>query len=414
MKKHVNITFLVLFFCIYSFKAQIKNTNNIKGNTKLNVNYKDFIINENKIYSITENDSLIVWNVINIKIEIIIPNIRFIVKNKDDKIFLINKNGEIQSFEKDKKLKVIDKIENPIYSFFIDKENNFIVCTKKGIYYKKTYSIPTENDSLGNYCCIYNRSNFDKDSDGKPFVMYRASYRFLDSSNRMWLHCNNGEFGTSTYFFDLKNRTFKEDEYLSVGSYDLNEKDINEYYKLFKLKYPNKIKITEKDTLYKFPYQLPIYNGIKGIAEDESGNICISQSLQHFSLDGNITCISQNDSEGFYKSDIKMNNILDRKKDKSLDILLEYVGPITYNKFDKSFYYYSSSGFYKIIKNEDNNYSKKLIIKPNLSWEAGLAMSVGYQMNIIKFEFINKNEFIFLTANNGIGFFNGSIIRYFK
>ena len=105
MKKHVNITFLVLFFCIYSFKAQIKNTNNIKGNTKLNVNYKDFIIKENKIYSITENDSLIVWNVINIKIEIIIPNIRFIVKNKENKIFLINKNGEIQSFENDKKLK---------------------------------------------------------------------------------------------------------------------------------------------------------------------------------------------------------------------------------------------------------------------------------------------------------------------
>jgi hypothetical protein len=96
-----------------------------------------------------------------------------------------------------------------------------------------------------------------------------------------------------------------------------------------------------------------------------------------------------------------------------LDFLKEYLGTNTFNIFDNSFYYYSDKGFLKIIKNGDK-YSKQLFFKPLITWTAGLANSVGYQMNVIKFEFISEKEIIFLTLNNGIGYFDGETVKYFK
>lgn len=101
------------------------------------------------------------------------------------------------------------------------------------------------------------------------------------------------------------------------------------------------------------------------------------------------------------------------KENDSLAMLQEYLGPTCFNPFDNSFYYYSDKGFFKISKDKDS-YSKALVFKPKLKWTSGMAHSVGYQMSVKKFEFISSNELVFLTANNGIGYYNGKVVKYFK
>ena len=70
-------------------------------------------------------------------------------------------------------------------------------------------------------------------------------------------------------------------------------------------------------------------------------------------------------------------------------------------------------GFFKIIKERDI-YTKELFFAPKLFWKGGLEHSVGYQMSVIKFEFISKTELLFLTSNNGSGYFDGKLVKYFQ
>ena len=180
--------------------------------------------------------------------------------------------------------------------------------------------------------------------------------------------------------------------------------------------YPEKIKKVKEDFLFKFPYNLPIYNPIKGICQDGQSNFYLSQSLMHFSVSGNISKYVEVEKD-FYK-DIDLSSILQRKKNiaesgLSYTEVTEYLGPIQYNRYDGNVYYYTNNGFYKILQN-DIGLSKEYVFKPTIAWKFGLKSSVGYQMNIKKFEFLSEKELVFLTSFNGIGFYDGKTIKYFQ
>ena len=172
------------------------------------------------------------------------------------------------------------------------------------------------------------------------------------------------------------------------------------------------------------------YQNIKGITEDERGNIYTSESLMHFMVSGSITKFRKINKENFYKS-IDISEVLEHKVyeksteeyidsdgvTKTMELaewkeVLEYLGAITHNYFDKHIYYYTNKGFFKIIEKE-NYYSKEFIFRPWITWTYGMSHSVGYQMNVIKMEFVSKQELVFLTSNNGIGYFDGVKVKYF-
>lgn len=236
---------------------------------------------------------------------------------------------------------------------------------------------------------------------------------FLDSKNRLWLTYDRGEFGEDILFFDLEKREFYKDDYLSIDiDYQKTNENQDRYFQDLYKTFPDKIKVMEKDTLYKFPNQLPIYNPIRGIVEKD-GNFFISQSLIHFFINSYFYLICDFDNEDFYKSLNLTNSLLEVQDPKGFAMVNEFLGPLHLNKFNNSVYYYSDKGFFKIIEDE-GKYNKEFIFKPWITWSATNRNNLGADINVTKFEFISENELVFLTTNNGIGYYNGTEVKYFQ
>ena len=227
---------------------------------------------------------------------------------------------------------------------------------------------------------------------------------------------------------------------------NIKYKDRNEYFKKLKETYPNEIKITEKDTIYKYPYQMNISSVTKGVAYDKKNNLYISSSGGYslyyqnergfnYFVNGTLVKISKKENE-YYKScfDEKFLIIekykkafggtfisdlsrIDEKRKLRESVLTEneinVLGPITFNQFNNNLYIYTSKGF-QILKNSNCSYTKELIFKPKLKCGFHSNINECIDLNVIKFEFISKNEILFLTRNNGIGYYNNSEIKYFR
>ena len=108
-----------------------------------------------------------------------------------------------------------------------------------------------------------------------------------------------------------------------------------------------------------------------------------------------------------------------KNKDRELreNILTEnevnILGHISYNKYDSNLYFFSSKGFYT-LNNLDCSFSKKLFFNPKLTCNSEYEKDYCLHLNVIKFEFISEKEIIFLTKNDGIGYYNGESIKYFR
>lgn len=382
---------------------------------ELKTNYNDFVIIEDNIYTITKGDSLVVWNYNNDSFKTLKKNINSIAKNSKNELLATTTDSTL--LIKKKKWKKLNSFKGEAFNIFLDKENKPIVINNKGVFYKSKNFHPEKPSR------IYKTR---KRSDSINFYFSKPDVAFLDSKNRIWLTYDKGEWGAEVWFFDLNTKTFFEEEYLSINDHlsFQEEKEWNKkhnYKLVLRDSFPKKVKLINDKLLYKFPADIPIYNGVKGIAENDNGDIFISQSLNHFGVNGSIYSYYESEFEDFYRE--KEISILDYENEiidedgkaykYKKNFLTEYLGPISYNKFNKSFYYYSNKGFFKITKN-NTNYTKELIINPNLTWKGGLRHSVGYQMAVKKFEFIDAKRFVFLTNANGIGYFDGHQIKFYK
>jgi len=368
-----------------------------------NSDYKDFVVIDRTVYAITNGDSLVSFNLNDDKIEFIENNVVAVTKTSKDDLVLAKTDGSI--FKKiGENQNQIDFTEDKVFKILADKDDNYIVVTNKSVYYKKQNYIPETNLPMyGRY-----RKN-------KNFIPIDVC--FLDSDNRIWFGYDFGEWGGDICFFDIKNKKFSQAESLASlynNKYDVWPKNND----TLLTEFPDKIKIKNNDTIIAFPHEFDLSN-IKGITEDGNGNIYTATSLMHMMLDGSILKFIQVE-EGYYKT-FEMKKILKHTIDinenlgvkiVSVDIE-EYLGPIQYNPFDGFVYYYTNNGFFKIIE-KDNTYSKEFIFRPWITWIYGMSNAVGYQMNVDKMEFISKEELLFLTSNNGIGYFDGEKVKYFK
>lgn len=256
--------------------------------------------------------------------------------------------------------------------------------------------------------------------NGKGFIS-KPDVVFLDKEQRIWMAYDLGEWGGNGCFFDLRLKEFYCDESLTSLYHDKYgwENVKNPPFELLQKEFPDKIKITDTDTLYKFPHNLYLSN-TKGIAEDDKGNFYITSSMMHFFLEGDISKVIKSNYKDYYKN-IYLDNILKHtvKTDSTdgkiykLKSIEEYLGPIAFNKYDKHMYYYTNEGFFKIIEQE-NTYGKQFLFRPYIKWKFGMAHSVGYQMNVTKFEFIEPKTLVFLTSGNGVGIYKDSKITYYK
>lgn len=378
----------------------------------LKTNYKDYIVVEDDIYAITKGDSLVVWNIKSNTFTLKSKSCNAIAKNSKNEIFLSLTNNKVFSLKSNNLLVEVDE-EESIYLILIDKKDDLLVVTNKSFIINGNVYKPTKNSTF------YWRSGWRKPSENliKPDVF------FLDSKNRLWLGYDSGEWGGDMCFFDLTTKEFYCDDSLS-SLYDDKYGNWPENDSLIFSEFPEKVKITDTDTLIKFPHN--IYTShIKGITEDSEGNFYTSESLMHFFINGSIDILRKTEYENFYKNE-SLKYLLENETSKreyrnrdgdlvsftKIDVK-EYLGPISYNPYNRSVYYYTNNGFFKIRKT-NSGYDKDLILNPTVLWKQGLPNAVGYQMAIKKFEFIDDKRFVFLTNLNGLGYYDGNQVKYYK
>ncbi|RXR21024.1 hypothetical protein EQG63_03550 [Flavobacterium amnicola] len=353
------------------------------------------------------------------KVKFLQKDITALAKTSKGELVIAEKQGSIFKRTKSGKLIKKDTVEGSVFKILIDKNDNLVVVSKFNIRFKNQNFVPDKKSKM------YNQIG----KAIKAKYLIPMDVVFLDKEQRVWFGYDAGEWGGTLCFFDLNSKEFYSDESLSSlydDKYDVWEHNSS---KLFK-EFPEKMKIIGNDTLIKFPHNLDISN-IKGVAQNEKGDIFISESLMHFSFSSKLVKMNKTLGKDFYKS-VDLSDVLEHKVykdtirnyyDTSGEIKtftlagykesLEYLGGVTFNPYDKHIYYYTNNGFWKFIEKVDGC-SKEFVFKPWIIWTPGLANSVGYQMNVIKFEFIGEKEIVFLSSNNGIGYFDGKSVTYFK
>lgn len=394
--------YLLLLFSNFIFSNNIKINDSVKAKniTVFNSNYKDFIIVKNKIYAVTNGDSLISLDLKRKNASFLFGNIKSIIKTSKNEIIGINTKGKIFKLQ-NKKINIIDSVKGKFQKIYLDKNDNYLIISTKGIYYLNEYHIPKIDLNF-----------FISKSKNLPIRF--PDYAYTDKKNRFWISYDRGEWGEDTIIFNLLTKEFQSCDYLYLkNSFELR-KNIKTLNKTMLDSFPTKLKIINDSIIYKFPNNLPIYNPIKGISENKKGEIFISQSLMHVGFSGGLYLVFEEEPYfGFYDLDSVLEKRVIKTKEHYFSNLDEYIGTCTFNKFNNNFYYYTDKGFFKLIK-KNKVFSKEFIFKPWVTWNAGLPMALGYQMNVNKFEFISEKGIIFLTANDGIGYFNGKEVIYFK
>ncbi len=373
----------------------------------LGTDYKDLAISENFIYGITTGDTLVKINIENETAEILQNRFSQIEVNVAGEFFAIDSKTLWQSHNGTdwKILKNFDNYNKHLYLGYLllDKYGKPIVITN--------YFVLLENR-------IYRPS---KKHDGymikiKHGKIILPEYAAL-VGDFLYMHTDLGEWGSHNLVFDTKNKKYLEPDLLNVrhrdDSISFEERKAIEDSLVLQI-HPDKIKKVA-DTLWnKVPYNLYLTN-IKGIATDLDGEILISQSLQHMSVTGDLIHLKF-DSNNWFNLE-SLGHLLKRNEEDQFSIINkfieEYLGPIAFNKYNNSFVLYSNEGFSSITKVE-NKFERQHLFNPQVGWKSGLPHSVGYQMAIKQMEFLDDKRFVFLTNLDGIGYFKGDSVVYFR
>lgn len=429
------LKYLLLFFSFLWITHSSSQNYNIPINQidLLNSEYNDFVTVKNTIYAISQDSVLIAIDLKKDNYRIIKKNINAIAKKSNNEIIFSNKEGEIFSLNKKQKIKKIDKVDAEIFSILINSKDEYIIYSNKSIYYNgKDYIPKKETNFYGKVRARYTGTQ-----------LIEPDFIYLDKMNFVWFAYDEGEWGGNVCFFDLNKKEFIYDNWLSLDD-DVKYLDKNDYFKKLNKKFPELIKVTEKDTVYKYPYNLSISSVTKGVAYNNTGDLFITSSGGghtmiyvtkndfHYYVDGTIVKISKEEKD-YYKSCFDQEILEDEKykvafernfmgftnKDRELreNILTENeinkLGPITFNQFDNKLYFFSTKGFYA-LNNSDCTFSKKLYFSPKLTCKSQYERDYCLHLNVVKFEFISEKEIIYLTKNNGIGYYNGENIKYFR
>lgn len=430
--------YLINLFYFFSFLgiAQSNSQNDSIINSQINLlnsEYKDFVFAKNIVYAITEYDDLVAIDLKKDTFKLIEKNISAIAKKSNNELVFGSNDGKIFTLNKKQKAKQIERIDAEIFSILINSKDEYIIYSNKSIYYNKEDYIPKRKTNF------YGKVRAKRTGT----LLIKPDYIYLDKMDFIWFAYDEGEWGGNVCFFDLNKKEFIYDKWLELDE-DVKYKDKYDYFTKLKEKYPETIKVTKKDTVYKYPYNLSISSVMKGVAYNNNDDIFITSSGSghsiiyateknfHYYVDGTIVKISKKEKNYFkscfdeeiledekYKFAFARNFMGFKNDDSQLreKILTENeinkLGPISFNKYNNKLYFFSSKGFYT-LNNLDCTFSKKLYFSPKLTCKVENEIGYCIHLNVTKFEFISEKEILFLTKNNGIGYYNGESIKYFR
>ncbi len=345
--------------------------------TKTGLNYKSFQVVGERLFSLSENGKLIIWD---LKHFDIIPfydldtNLHFssLGKGSQNNIYLGTENGKIIQINPDNLtcsefLTLKKKI--PVKGIFFNSENNVFLIVPNAVYDPVSKKYWDKFIHQPNGLIVKKSIGLFQKQTNKYFNM--PQYSFMDCEDRLWMTNSFGEFGGGLQIFDSKKRKI----------------------------------ISSKIDSINFGLFSP-----KSVFEDNNCNIYITSGLQHFLNSGEIYKINNrmkavkifnsDDYEGSANSNLFKNGV--------------FVGPGAYNPAENKIYFATNIGFFKADLPDNGKIRNiEFVFAPKLRWE-NEALAIGVAMTIKRLEFTTDNRLVFLTANDGIGVFSGNKLIMLK
>ncbi|WP_010522409.1 hypothetical protein [Aquimarina agarivorans] len=328
---------------------------------------KSFTTYKNKVFCLKSDGKIDIWDVNEM------DKTNVIKKDKFNTIYLGTKHGAVFKLDPtDLKLTLYNNkstlIDRGDYDIFFNSKNELFLMSGYGIHAiekGKKWSKFDQSGTMVSLCNnVYSRKkqkNWEPKCTKFFFIMPDTIYK--DKNGIIWMSKSYGEWRHEYHRFDIEQAAILKPK----GDYMIN----------------------------------PHY-----LFEDSFGTIYGTSGSMHFSQSGSISIIENNE---VIKS-INSTELTD-KKGKILFKEGMMIGPSTYNKFNRKFYFSTSSGIYSadLVKNNFINF--ELIFNPTLNWQQE-PLAIGYSMSYEKLDFIDIDQLLFLTSNNGLGLYSNKKIKW--
>jgi len=380
-------------FCLF-----ILATLHAQSKKKYESRYTDINTKNNLIYALSKTNKLVIWDMNKGDVSYIKKEVSCIYINQKNESYCVTIDGEIQKETTVNKWKTVGAFTGTPFAIFTTTTNKIASISSKGIKYNNKYYMPKEKNRIGN-----GMYSFKNNKLRKPQLTY------IDQKDRIWISYDFGKF-SEVFIFDTKKSAYLNHKPLSIldekKTFNSKEDYLKDFRKKQFKKYPYHVKKIGKEYVYKFPTELPLYYGIKSITQDKSGNYYFSEGLAYSHKKNGIYEYLTTSEKRFYS--IVKNSELSFKKQN------EIIGPMIYNNFNESLYFYSNYGFFKLHKS-DSGYRNELVIDPNvLLYTKKISHKYGSVMNVTKILFMDKTRFVFLTKQYGFGYFDGENVNLFN
>ncbi len=356
--------------------------------SKTNSNYLDFVIVKNKVVAINSDHQLVVWDLNQLDTVYLTNQIRSlqctaICKSKQNDVYIATTNGGVFKIDPSTlNCELVLNCQSPITAICINSRNKIFLVTKGGVYNPLSGKKWTKfrNHTKG---IIYHKSILGIYTKRSDCYFSKPQFTYLDSQDRWWLCSSYGEFGGDIEIFDTRHQRIYNNKFdsLSAGAYNP-----------------------------------------KSIFEDDKGTIYLTSGLQHMHSSGQIYRIAtKNKATKIFSSrdfkdtsvDVRMMPIGIIEIIANLDQEL-FVGPGTYNSKDSSIYFATDAGFYKAHLPITGKIKTIIpLFEPELNCCCE-PLAVGKSMAVLKVEWNANQTLFFLTALNGIGFYDGKKITFLK
>ena len=360
MKLIIAFLLIILAFCNCSNSSPYEVINVTEGTGKKQ-GFIDFTLSGNKIWAITGNSSLITFDLQNEhKSKVSLDEgVKIIALAKD-------KNGSIVFADTKNRFgrneaghwSFTNAYKSRIKEIFYTKRNDEYLLTDTGILNVKQNKSYLPDSSLNHQLRL-------------PYAFRAYACTYIDSQDNIWLGYNHGEWGGDIYIFSTVENRF----------------------------------IAPK--LKGFEIELsPIF----AFTEGPEG-VYFSGGLSHLGMTSGYLGLFQN----FTSKTLFQNEYSEWPRD-SIKREGYYIGPINYNQWDNSLYFYTQHGFYRCASNTDISKVKNWenVLKPELLWHYSQKNATGFEMNVSKILNTGPGAFMFLTELNGIGYFNDNKLIMFQ
>lgn len=320
--------------------------------------YEDFVLAENCIWALAGDGTIVLFDTrtgerARKKVPADVP-VKILTTNHTGVPVIMDDSGRIRKYNAQNNTWSDVATCNPgIYSIVFDSKGNGYTIASEGI----TDLSAKETYYTGN---SLNHQIHFKEAWRKP------ACHFIDRGGHIWLGWGFGEWGGELIIFSTTQKKFIRPE----------------------LDHSFRIEL--------WP--------VKSFFEDDKA-VYMSAGLMHFDTKGGIVKFGSFRGTPLFISETEWGTKIPEKSVTEG----EYMGPAAYNPYNQCIYFYSHNGFFRgdISKDlsEKNNWEK--IIQPELQWTSGQPDAVGAPINVKKLSIIDKDRFVFLSTNDGIGLFDG-------